>query len=67
MPGPDGTELLKRLRARDVALPVILIGGRVNDQLCRQAIQSGVCCVLEKPLRDTALVDSIRTGAASVN
>ena len=60
MPDVDGLELVKRLRARQVALPAILISGRVDDQLRQQAAQSGVCCVLEKPLGDMTLVDSIR-------
>jgi FixJ family two-component response regulator len=61
MPGIDGLELLQRLRARHVALPAILmISGRVNDQLRRRAAQSGVSRVLEKPLPDMELVDSIR-------
>ena len=38
----------------------ILISGRVNEQLRRRAEQSGVSRVLEKPLPDMALVDSIR-------
>ena len=60
MPGIDGLELVKRLRARHVALPAILISGRVNDQLRHWAEQSGISRVLEKPLPDMALVDSIR-------
>jgi len=60
MPGVDGLELVRRLRARQVALPAILISGRVDDQLRHRATQSGIGCVLEKPFNDTALVDSIR-------
>jgi len=60
MPGVDGLELVKRLRARQIALPAILISGRVDDHLRRRAKQSGIFCVLEKPLMDMALVDSIR-------
>ncbi|HYX03417.1 MAG TPA: response regulator [Reyranella sp.] len=60
MPGVDGLELVRRLRARQVALPAILISGRVDDQLRHRATQSGIFCVLEKPLLDMALVDSIR-------
>jgi FixJ family two-component response regulator len=64
MPGIDGLELLKRLRARHVTLPAILISGQVNDQLRHRAQQSGASRVLEKPLPDMALVDSIRQALA---
>src|SRR5215469_15822113 len=37
MPGVDGLELVRRLRARQVALPAILISGRVDDQLRHRA------------------------------
>jgi two-component system, LuxR family, response regulator FixJ len=60
MPCIDGLELLKRLRDRRVDLPAILISGRVNDQLRGRASQSGVSCVLEKPLSDGTLVERIR-------
>lgn len=64
MPGIDGLELVDRLRARHVALPAILISARVDWQLRSRAEQLGVICVLEKPLSDTALVESISLALA---
>ena len=61
MPGIDGIELLQRLRERHVALPALLISGRVNTELRGLAQRSGVAGVLEKPLSDATLVDSIRS------
>ncbi len=61
MPGIDGIELVDRLRARHVTLPAILISARVSNQLRRQAERAGLSHVLEKPLSDAALVESIRT------
>jgi FixJ family two-component response regulator len=61
MPRIDGIELIKRLRERQVALPAILISARVNQQLHRLAERIGLVDVLEKPLSDAALVDSIRS------
>jgi two-component system response regulator FixJ len=61
MPGIDGIELVDRLRERNVALPAILISGRVNNQLRLLAARSGLARVLEKPLSDAALVENIRT------
>jgi two-component system, LuxR family, response regulator FixJ len=64
MPDVDGLELVDLLRARQVALPAILISGRVNRQLRIRAERSGVIRVLEKPLSDAALVDSIHLAFA---
>lgn len=61
MPGIDGIELVDRLRKRDVALPAILISGRVNKQLRCLAARVGLVQVLEKPLSDATLVESIRS------
>ena len=61
MPGMDGLQLVDALRARDVVLPAILITGRANEQLRRFAEMSGFSCVLEKPLSDGALIESIRS------
>jgi CheY-like chemotaxis protein len=60
MPEIDGIELVDRLRSRNVMLPVILISGRVSNQLRNLAQQSGLTRVLEKPLSDDALVENIR-------
>jgi FixJ family two-component response regulator len=64
MPDIDGLELVELLRARQVALPAILISGRVNNQLRLRAERLGVIRVLEKPLSDAALVESIRLAFA---
>ena len=60
MPGIDGIELVDRLRSQDVALPVILISGRVSRRMRELAARSGVVRFLEKPLSDTTLVENIR-------
>ena len=64
MPDIDGLELVELLRARQVALPAILISGRVNNQLRLRAERLGVIRVLEKPLSDAALVESIHLAFA---
>jgi FixJ family two-component response regulator len=58
MPEIDGLELVERLRDRGVALPVLLISGRVTRSLRDRASGLGVHDVLEKPLSD--LVANIR-------
>ena len=65
MPEIDGIELVDRLRSRNVSLPAILISGRVSKHLRILAQRSGLTRVLEKPLSDTALVESIRGALAA--
>ena len=54
MPEIDGLELVERLRNRGVALPVLLISGRVTRSLRERASGLGIRDVLEKPLSDLA-------------
>jgi len=61
MPDMNGLELVDTLRARSVSLPVILITTRANEELRSFAANSGIGYVLEKPLSDGALVESIRS------
>jgi len=61
MPVVDGLELVARLRGRGVELPILMISGRVSDDLRTRAARLGVRTVLEKPLSDAALVESIRS------
>ena len=65
MPVMDGLQLTDQLRARKVELPVILITGRVSDDLRRRAVRSGICQVLEKPLLNGTLVEGIRSALAT--
>ena len=65
MPDIDGIELIERLRHLNVTLPAILITVRATKQLRMLAQRLGLNAVLEKPLPDSVLVDSIRTALAS--
>jgi two-component system, LuxR family, response regulator FixJ len=65
MPAMDGVELIDHLRRRSIGLPAILITARATKDLRRRAARSGFRDVLEKPLEDGALVDSI-LGALAV-
>ena len=64
MPAMNGVELMDALRLRHVDLPAILITAKATDDLRRRAARAGFRQVLEKPLEDGSLVDSIR-GALS--
>jgi len=59
MPGMDGFELLRLLALRQLCLPVIMITPAVGPSLRQRAKAAGVQHVLEKPLSDGALRESI--------
>nr|WP_243373890.1 response regulator [Microvirga solisilvae] len=60
MPSMNGVELMDRLRRRLVKLPAILITARITDDMRKRAARSGFRQVIEKPLEDSTLLDSIR-------
>ena len=66
MPDMDGFELISGLRERQVSLPVILITSQVNADLRQRAIEAGFFDVLEKPLHDSSLLDTVRTALAFI-
>lgn len=50
MPRIDGFELLKRLRALDTDLPVVLVTGHGEISMAVQAIRDGAYDFIEKPI-----------------
>ena len=66
MPGMDGIELVRRLRQRHIRYPAILMTSRISDGLRGQAIRAGFRAVLEKPLQDSSLLDSIHRALATI-
>jgi two-component system response regulator FixJ len=58
MPGMNGLDLVAQLRARDVAVPAILITSSPTAALSARAAKAGVA-IVEKPLLGTALLDRI--------
>lgn len=63
MPAISGLELIARLRALSVLVPVVLITGQPSAVLSLRARKAGVA-VVEKPLLGNALVDQIRVMTA---
>ena len=60
LPGINGLELLRRLRARKVTLPAVLITTNPPPSLRIQAAAADVP-IVEKPLLQDELMDTIRT------
>src|ERR1051326_9290696 len=63
LPEVDGLEMLERLRERNFAAPAILITSHPSAAVRRRAAAAGGH-IIEKPLRETALIESIRTAFA---
>lgn len=61
MPGIDGIELLKRLKAGSIKLPVIIMTGHGDVPLAVEAMKLGAIDFLEKPFEDERLIGMIRT------
>jgi FixJ family two-component response regulator len=60
MPDMNGIDLVRRLRNRDIAAPVILITGYPDENISARAQAAGVRHVMLKPLLDESLVTRIR-------
>jgi two-component system response regulator FixJ len=64
MPEMSGLELVKRLKARDVGLPIIMITGHGDVPLAVEAMKAGVVDFLEKPFEEDSLLAAIRSAMA---
>ncbi|GGL08235.1 response regulator transcription factor [Deinococcus radiotolerans] len=60
MPHVSGLQLQEQLVARGVDLPVIILTGHGNVDLCRRAFQQGAVDFLEKPVDETALLEAVQ-------
>lgn len=64
MPQMNGLELVRLLKARGVALPIIMITGHGDVPLAVQAMKAGVVDFLEKPFDEDSLLAAIRSALA---
>ena len=60
LPGADGFELLRRVRAQDNEVPVILITGHGDIRMAVDAMHDGAYDFLEKPFSSDRLTDVVR-------
>jgi two-component system response regulator FixJ len=67
MPGMNGIELLRRLKEREIGLPVIVITGHGDVPLAVEAMKHGAMDFLEKPFDDEVLIASVKAALQSRN
>ena len=65
MPGMDGFQLLNAIREQGSLRPVIIITGRGDEQLSARAVQAGAYILLNKPVDDEILLQSIACAVAA--
>jgi two-component system response regulator FixJ len=67
MPGIDGIEFMRQLRASGHTIPVIVMTGHADVALAVQAMKEGASDFIEKPFDDEMLIGSIRSALANRN
>lgn len=60
MPNMTGVDLLAKMRALDIALPVVIITASAGAPLAREAMKAGASDLLEKPFDDETLLAAVR-------
>jgi two-component system response regulator FixJ len=64
MPEMDGIELVRRLQALGIALPVIVMTGHGDIPLAVEAMKARVMDFIEKPYNNEAMLSAIAAGLA---
>jgi two-component system, response regulator, stage 0 sporulation protein F len=62
MPGMDGVEVLKRMRAMDAALPVIMVTANEDVDLARETLKLGAFDYVAKPFDFSYLEQAVTLG-----
>jgi DNA-binding response OmpR family regulator len=65
MPGPDGAEVLSRLRAVDPTVAVVMLTGNGDEELARKLLREGALDYVRKPF-DLELLESVVATAVAV-
>jgi FixJ family two-component response regulator len=65
LPGMTGLDLLARLAASGVTLPVVMITARAEEQTRLRAEQAGVVAYLRKPFEEGVFLEAIQRALTS--
>jgi DNA-binding response OmpR family regulator len=60
MPGVDGLELCRRMRAAGFAGPILVVSARPGPDLPRKAVEAGASGFVRKPFDNAELIDCLR-------
>ena len=64
MPEMTGVELLTLLRARNIAVPAIIVSGRSDPMLAESLARSGALAILNKPVNEGELMGYVEKALA---
>ncbi len=67
MPGLDGLQVQAALRARGIAMPVVVLTGHGDVAIAVQAMKAGAVDFIEKPFEKAALFDAIERGFCRID
>ncbi|USA63251.1 response regulator transcription factor (plasmid) [Qipengyuania citrea] len=67
MPGLDGLQVQAALRARGIAMPVVVLTGHGDVAIAVQAMKAGAIDFIEKPFEKAVLLDAITRGFCRIN
>jgi FixJ family two-component response regulator len=67
MPGLSGLQLLERLAAEGEQIPVVVITGHGDVNVCRRAFKGGAVDFLTKPVDEQVLIEAIEVGLARLD
>ena len=65
MPDVDGLELCRRLRARGVEAPILVVSARPGQELHRRALEAGADEFIRKPFDNSELLARLRESIAA--
>jgi two-component system response regulator FixJ len=60
MPGMSGLDLLRALKERGVAVPVVIITGHADVTLAVEAMKAGAADFVDKPFDDESLIAAVK-------
>ena len=60
MPGLSGVDLLRRIKARFPAIPVVLVSAFADEQVWSEGLRAGAADVFPKPIHGASLVRALR-------